>query len=287
MKVSGFTFVRNGVVFDYPFVESIRSVLPMVDEFIVNVPYSEDNTLEVVNSIGDPKIKIFQTEWKGNIPSGGKILSHHTNLALRKCSGDWCFYIQADEVIHEEDNNKIIKAMERSLHDSDVDGLLFDYVHLYGSYACRAESRNWYRREVRIVRNRPNIISFADAQGFRYSDGSKIPVAYTGARIFHYGWVRPLESMRAKTIAMDRLWHGDKYDDRNRELNYSTIRYGLRRYKGTHPAIMRDRIAKQDWSFKFTSRISSYRDFRYWLSDLIEKIIGVRSFEYKGYKLVK
>ncbi len=287
MEVSGFTFVRNGAVFDYPFVESIKSVLPLVDEFIVNVPDSDDNTLELVRSINDPKIKIIQTRWKGDMPSGGKILSHHTNLALKECRGDWCFYIQADEIIHEEDKDKILRAMKDDLHDKRVDGILFDYVHFYGSYSCQAASRNWYRREVRIIRNRKGIVSYADAQGFRYSDGSKVSVAYSGARIFHYGWVRPLDSMRAKTVAMDRLWHGEKFDERNKNLEYASERYGLVEYKGTHPAIMKDRIKKQDWVFKFRSKIGSYKEFRYWMSDLLEKITGLRMFEYKGYRLVK
>lgn len=287
MKVSGFTFVRNGVVYDYPFIESIKSVLPLVDEFIVNVPNSDDNTLDMVKAIGDPKIKIFQTQWGGELPSGGRILSHHTNLALEKCTGDWCFYIQADELIHEDDNEKIFNAMKNNLDRDGVDGLLFDYNHFYGSYSCKASARNWYRREVRIIRNNKGIVSYADAQGFRYNDGSRVPVAYTGARIFHYGWVRPLESMRAKTVAMDRLWHGEKFDEKNKVLEYGSERYGLFEYKGTHPAIMKERIKKQNWSFSFKSKINSYKEFRYWMSDMIEKIFGIRLFEYKGYKLVK
>lgn len=288
MKVSGFTFVRNGIKFDYPFIESIRSVLPLVDEMIVNVPISEDETLESVKKINDKKIKIFETEWGGDLPSGGKILSHHTNLALERCVGDWCFYIQADEIVHEDDYPKILKAMQDNIDDHRIDGLLFDYIHFYGSYDCVASARNWYRREVRIIRNRKRIVSFADAQGFRYAvDNAKIPVAYTGAKIYHYGWVRPIESMRTKTIAMDRLWHGDKKDEENKGLEYKARQYGLRKFKGNPPGIMKDRIKKQNWSFNHSSRISSYRELRYWLSDFFQMLTGIRLFEYKGYKLKK
>jgi len=287
MKVSGFTFVRNGIVYDYPFKESIRSVLPLVDEMIVNVPYSDDKTYDAVLSIGSPKLKVFQTEWGGEKPSGGKILSHHTNLALRKCTGDWCFYIQADEVVHEADYPKIRSAMENNLNDKKIEGLLFEYKHFYGSYDCVATSRTWYRNEVRIVRNDPDIVSFQDAQGFRHKNNSKLNVAYTGAKIFHYGWVRPLESMRAKTIALDKLWHGDKKDEENKSLRYRSDQYGLKRYTDTHPLIMMDRIKKQNWAFQHNSRITSYREFRYWMSDVLEKLTGRRFFEYKGYNRVK
>ncbi|MEI6093052.1 MAG: glycosyltransferase family 2 protein [bacterium] len=287
MKVSGFTFVRNGIKFDYPFRESILSILPLVDEMIVNVPDSEDETLKAVQNIVDPKIRIIQTKWAGDVPSGGKILSHHTNLALKECTGDWCLYIQADEIISEQDYGKIRKAMEENLSDKRIDGLLFDYTHFYGSYDCIAVARNWYRSEVRIIRNKRNIVSFADAQGFRYTDDSKVPVAYTGAKIYHYGWVRPIDSMRTKTIAMDRLWHGTKKDDENKDLEYKSSQYGLRKFKAKHPEIMKARIKKQDWVFNYKSKISTYREFRYWTSDLFEKITGLRFFEYKGYKLIK
>ncbi|MEI6079557.1 MAG: glycosyltransferase family 2 protein [bacterium] len=287
MKVSGFTFVRNGIKFDYPFRESILSILPLVDEMIVNVPESDDETLKAVKGIKDPKIKIFETKWGGEAPSGGKILSHHTNLALQKCTGDWCFYIQADEIVHEKDHSKIKAAMKDNLDDKRIDGLLFDYIHFYGSYDCVAAARNWYRKEVRIIRNGKGIVSFADAQGFRYKDESKVPVAYTGASIYHYGWVRPIDSMRTKTIAMDRLWHGSKKDEENKDLEYRSEQYGLRKFTGTHPAVMKEKIKKQDWNFDHRSKISSYRDLRYWSSDIIEKLTGTRPFEYKGYKLIK
>ena len=37
MKVSGFTFIKNAEMLGYPFIESIQSVLPIVDEFIIAV----------------------------------------------------------------------------------------------------------------------------------------------------------------------------------------------------------------------------------------------------------
>ena len=287
MKVSGFTFVRNGIIYDYPFRESIKSILPIVDEMIVNVPYSDDRTYEAVMDIGSPKIKAFQVEWGGELPSGGRILSHHTNIALQKCTGNWCFYIQADEVVNETDYEKILRSMKENLNDPMVNGLLFDYKHFYGSYDCVATARNWYRKEVRIIRNGQDIHSFADAQGFRYGDGSKIQVAYTGASIYHYGWVRPIDSMRVKTIAMDRLWHGDKKDERNRSLEYKSSQYGLKKYTGAHPTVMKERIKLQNWSFNYRSMVSSYKELRYWWSDVMEKIFGKMMFEYKGYRLVK
>ncbi len=63
MMISGFTIVRNAVKFHYPIVESITSILPICDEFVVNVGDSDDGTLELIRSINSPKIRIIQTQW--------------------------------------------------------------------------------------------------------------------------------------------------------------------------------------------------------------------------------
>src|SRR3954471_24070264 len=110
MKISGFTLVRNGTQFDYPYLESLRSLLPLVDELIVNVGIGTDDTLERVRALardeGQGKIRIFESRWPLDDPEkkkSGLILSEQTNLALEKCTGDWCVYLQADEVLHEDD----------------------------------------------------------------------------------------------------------------------------------------------------------------------------------------
>jgi hypothetical protein len=285
MKVSGFTFVRNGISYDYPFRESILSILPLVDEMIVNVPSSEDQTYQAVASIKDTKIRIITSEWDTSAYSGGRILSYHTNLALKHCTGDWCFYIQADEVVHEDDYPGIKKALMDNYGNKEVEGLLFNYRHFYGSYNCVATAKTWYRKEIRVIRNNIGVFSFEDAQGFRKHDNKKLKVrSANNAFIYHYGWVRPPESMKIKTIAMDRLWHGNKKDEENKKFKYKTRQYGLRGYTGTHPKIMSGRIAKKNWDFEYQSRVTNRREFRYWLSDIFEKITGICLFEYKGYE---
>jgi len=66
MKISGFSFVRNGIKLYYPVVESIKSILPIVDEFVIAVGKGDDDdtTREQIAAIGDPKIKIIDTVWE-------------------------------------------------------------------------------------------------------------------------------------------------------------------------------------------------------------------------------
>src|ERR1035437_3458723 len=147
MKVSGFTIVRNAIKFDYPIVEAITSMLPICDEVIVAVGKSEDNTLDLIKSIKSDKIKIIETVWNDVLREGGRVLADETNKAFAAISADsdWAVYIQGDEVVNEKQLSAISAAMQQFKEDKRVEGLLFNYIHFYGSYDYVADSRQWYR----------------------------------------------------------------------------------------------------------------------------------------------
>ena len=90
MKISGFTFVRNATRYYYPVKESILSVLPLVDEFIVALGegHPGDRTREEIESIGSDKIRILDRVWDKDLMVDGKIYAHETNFALSQCTGD-------------------------------------------------------------------------------------------------------------------------------------------------------------------------------------------------------
>lgn len=250
MKVSGFTIVRNGNLYAYPFREAILSILPLCDEMIVNVGKSDDDTLETVKSIGSSKIRIFESEWDMNL-KGGKVLSAETNKALKECSGDWCFYIQGDEVLHEKYYAEVKDKMEKYQNDNDAEGLRFRYKHFYGSYDYVQDNyRNWYIKEVRIIKKNDRIVSWGDAMDFRHTDGSKIKSRDIDAYIYHYGWVRPPETLLKKRIDFEKLYNPD---NSNREKISSFQNYddlgNLKKFKGTHPQVMMERVYQSDWNF--------------------------------------
>ncbi len=288
MKVSGFTFVRNGVRFDYPFEESIRSLVPLVDELWINLGVGEDETRARVGRLAEEfsQIKVFESVWDEGMRKGGLILAQQTNLALAKCTGDWGIYLQADEVLHEDDYPKIRAALERAQADERVEGLIFDYVHFYGDFFVVNKSPSAYRREVRAVRLGRGIESVKDAQGFRRA-GEKLRVMESGARIFHYGWVRPPEVMREKTVAMDRLYHpdgggtGDNY-------RYKRI-YGLERFLDSHPKVMEKRVAEKRWKIDLLKGPLVFRvgDIRKVLARQVEKLTGWLPFEYRNYRKIR
>lgn len=281
MFVSGFTIIRNAIKYSFPVRESILSLLPLCDEFIVFVGDSEDGTRDLVGSIGDPRLRIFDSRWRDGL-TGGRVLAEQTSLALAKCRGEWAVYIQADEVIHEDDREAIRRSMEDNLARLEVQGLLFDYVHFYGSYGIQAVGRRWYRREVRIVRNGVGIEPYKDAQGFRLH-GRRIAARPSGGRIFHYGWVRRPDIMGKKNRDFARLWG----EERSSEFSFEGM-YGLRPFLGTHPGVMKNLIERQDWEFH-PCRDGRFhlRNARYVLSDLIEKYTGRRLWEFRNYTLIK
>lgn len=285
MKISGFTVVRNGVLMGYPVLESIRSILPIVDEFVVGVGQSDDQTKEMILSLNDPKIHVFDAFWDTAKTKGGLILSEKTNEALDRCRHDWCFYLQADEIVHEDDLPAIQAAIEHHGNDPRIEGLLFKYIHFYGSYSTIATSRRWYRNEVRIVRKSSGIRSHNDAQGFRVA-GEKPRVALANARVFHYGWVKPPQRMGEKSKLLNRWWHGNKRDHEFDEFEYDR-QYGLRPFEGTHPRVMHSLVESQDWQFDPTRRLSdwTFKDLNLLASDIFEKVFKHRIGEYRPYRL--
>jgi len=290
MKVTGFSFIRNAIRFDYPIREAIGSILPLCDEFVVAVGKSDDDTLGLIKEIGSPKIRIIETIWDESLREGGRVLADETNKALRAISADsdWNFYIQGDEVIHEQYLPVIKEGMEQWLSEKRVEGLLFNYLHFYGSYDYTGDSRKWYRREVRIIRNDPEITSWGDAMGFR-KDGRPLSVKPIDAFVYHYGWVKPPAIQQAKQATFNKLWHDDTWMKENipdvNEFDYSQID-SLARFIGSHPHVMKPRIEAVNWHFSFDptqKKFSPLTRFLYF----VEKKSGFRVGEYKNFRIIK
>lgn len=291
MKISGFTFVRNGLTLGYPFVPSIRSLLPLCDEVIVNVPQSTDDTLAAVRAIGDPKIRVVETAWDETQRRAGLALSHHTNLALAECTGDWCVYIQADEVLHEDSVPAMRTAMQRTDAEPSVQGLLVNYTHFYGSYWTCVYSFGWYYREVRVVRRDPRIRSVGDAQGFRYKDGEKLQVKDSAGRYFHYGFALEPSVMHRKKENLVSLYgkDPDRQGRPNRPPSFYDDDQKVRPFKGTHPVAMRELVAASTLTYKSRNPLLRFRRNYFWedVALLIQRCTGITLGVHRNYRLIK
>lgn len=292
VKISGITFIKNGLTLGYPILESIQSIDPLVDEVIINVGFEDqaltkdDGTYNYLKeNLQGPKYIFLKSWWDPNITQSGKILAQQTDIALAKATGDYIQYIQGDEVIHEEDLVSIREGIKDLEKDHRIDGLIFKYLHFYGNTDTIKYTRNVYRREVRLIRNK-NIKSWRDAQGFRYLDDTKIPCKEISARIFHYGWARPESLMDKKTKAFEKLYHGDKIQTQN--FTYKRC-HGLKPFKGTHPLVIKKWIEKNNNKLDLMKlkRDYQWKDLSLLLSDIVEGLTGYRIGEYKNFKVVK
>jgi hypothetical protein len=291
MKVCGFTFVRNGVKFDYPIVEAIQSILPICDSFLVAIGNGEDDTEALIKGIQSAKIKIIHTVWDDTLREGGRVLAVETDKAFQAIGSefDWAFYLQADEVVHETSLPIIKQAMQDNLDNPTVEGLLFKYFHFYGSYEYVGEAYSWCRREIRVIRNRKDIFSYRDAQGFRKKPNDKLRVKLIDAYVYHYSWVRDPRALQSKIAVFHTFWHDDTWIEKT-VVKAEKFDYGnaevLGLFKGTHPSVMKERIARQQW--RYSHDISrNPKTIKFLFKRFVEKLTGWRVGEYRNYKLIR
>jgi hypothetical protein len=294
---SGFTFIKNGEQLGYPFQESLLSLAPYVDEIIIAHGDSSDNTLnqlEILDKSLSCPLRIISSPWDPKQQKQGSELARQTNIALENCRHNICFYLQADEVLSDQDFEILHNDLNRFENDADVDALMLNWKHFFYTFDQVVHSRKWYRREIRVIKKDKGLKSFGDAQGFRICDQSarwsKPKAALSRAHVFHYGWVRPTQTMAEKTFQLDKLWHGEK-TQRIKDNEVYKPQYGIQPFQGKHPKVMRPLIEKHMANFSKSSLSLKPKKnlswLRYFLSDMFEKITGHRLGEFTNGKIVK
>jgi len=292
--------MRNSFKYGYPVIESIKSILPICDEFIAVVGKSDDGTREAIVAIGSDKIRIIDTEWDDELIKGGKVFAQQANIGLKAVTGDWAFHIQSDEVFHEDDLAEIKNAMETHLEDKKVEGFLFNFIHFIGDYKHIGTTRKWHRREIRIIRNDPSFYSYKDSQGFRSypslidyqneTNSRKLKVKLLHARIFHYSYCRNPDLLLGKVKRFSSYYQPEEKTKEQyssyKTFDFETVADILAAFNESHPATMKETITAQDWVFKHNPYKIDLSPRRMMLHR-IEKITGWRIGEYKNYKLLK
>ncbi len=285
MKISAFTFIKNGQILGYPFIQSIESILPIVDEFIVNVGESEDNTLEMVQSIKNKKIRIIESKWNNNMQDRGYVYGQQKMIAQFNCTGDWAFYIEGDEVYHENELEKIKKSMELHLNDSSVEALVFDFKHFYGNANSFLNSPGWYRSEARIIKN--SLRSYApDGLFWLILDSNKkgrYPNAkHTGATCYHYGWGRNEDQMNLKSTLVNKYWGAEPVLIDYSQMDQSIIEL----FKGGHPRVVSDWLPELDGLYDADSNYKlTFKQKRHRVMIRLEKVFGI-DLSKKHFKLI-
>ena len=309
---------KNAHKLYYPLRYAIESILPIVDEFVVALGDSDadDETRREIEKIKSDKIRIINTVWDIVKYPRGMEHAHQTDIAMKECSGDWLFYLQSDEVVHEKDLPLIKESCSKYLDDKEVEGLLFKYRHFWGDYAHIQDTHCWYRKEIRIVRNMKDIHSWESAQSFRKIPGFdsinyrqqentyKLKVADIDAYIYHYGWVRPPSVMQNKIKAFSMNHKGrESVEKQIREKKYENIfDYGnlkkLTSFTDSHPAVLQPWMDRFDWKDQLRylgpsrslNPVKNKHDKpRYRIVSWIEKnlLFGRRLGEFRNYIIIR
>ena len=292
MIISGFTYVRNGFEYQYPFIESIRSLLPIVDELIVVVGDCSDRTREAIIAIDDVKIKIIDSVWDDELRIGGQLFAEQANIGIDRAKGDWLIHLQADEVLMEDCKSEILESIKYANSQNEIDGILFPFLHFWGDYRYIRNSRRTHRYEIRAFKNNRDIFSYRDSQGFRKitinRKEKKLKVIKTKTEVFHYSYSRHPELMKKKSNYFKRFWHTDSWirkETNNKPFDFNSVDK-LELYHGNHPKYMQKTIANKNWDFEYDSSKSNMK-IKDRILDFFERLTGYRLFEYKNYILIK
>ena len=286
IKISGFTFIKNGIILGYPFIQSIKSVLPIVDEFVINIGDSEDQTLEAIKSINSKKIKLVRSSWNDVMRDKGYVYGQQKMISQFNCTGDWVFYVEGDEVYHEKDLEEIKYQILTNHNNNAIEALAVNFFHFYGNCSTYMDSPGWYRSEVRLIRN--NIRTYAPDGLFwvvldtnkngRYPFAKKIKV-----HCYHYGWVRSESQMNLKSEKVSKYWN-----EKTKSIDYSQMdKKILRLFSGTHPGVMSDWVDNSTSIFQVDSTyIPTFKQKKHRLMMFFERLLGVELSK-KHYKLAK
>lgn len=269
-RLSAFSYLKNGVVFDYPFIESLLSIAPICDQIIVcYASESTDGSREALEALQAklPQLELYPSKvWQTPGLSQGEVIRLAAEEAEAYCDGDWLLHLQADEVYLNAEVLSIKNYLDQ-YHCLDIDGFFFQVLHFYADYDMvigpQGAKAGWYQETMRLSRaGKAKHIQDAWTQLLKepQSKALRVPI-----RIFHYGHVREKEAMRLKASYMERLYH-DLADDYEvcaaQAFEYNAVPKELiEPFDAEHPETMLKRISSQrlahslhSWSMTETRR---------------------------------
>lgn len=287
MTLFGFALLRNGVVYDYPFKESLLSLAPLVKTTVMALGDSKDSTEAEVKSL-NLSMDFVPTVWDETLRQSGLILSQQTNIALehlRKKYGSpeaWGFYLQSDEVIHEDDYPVILEDLSKA-HEGGYDAVRFHYLHFWKAYNRLATNWWWYPQEIRAIKLDTDIQSYGDAQSFENCR----KVYQSNARIFHYGHIREEQSYVKKYDDFHLWWHNteDKLKKAKRKFQKRISNVTTIPYLASHPKVMEARAG--GYAYQNLDTINLIGDKNKLSPDFQKKICAKNIYWHKSKKDIK
>jgi hypothetical protein len=115
--LGGSLLIKDGIKFDYCFIESIRCLIELCDKVAICYVESDDGTLDAIyeNVINyKNNVQIIQrplSEWEELKHLGKERLAYFTNLAIEQLDTDYVFNLQSDEILSPESYGYIRRAI--------------------------------------------------------------------------------------------------------------------------------------------------------------------------------
>lgn len=117
ITLSGYTQAYNVMKSSYPWRESITSLLNFCDEVIVVDGGSDDGTWEELQTLsklqGDGRLKVYQVKRDWNSKRFSLFDGKQKAVARVMCTKEWCWQQDIDEIVHEDDYDKIKKLAKQ------------------------------------------------------------------------------------------------------------------------------------------------------------------------------
>jgi glycosyltransferase involved in cell wall biosynthesis len=192
--ISGYTTTRDCIRAQYPWRDSIRSMLGFCDEVVVVDGGSTDGTLEELRvwAETEPKLKVHLVERDWSHPRFAVFDGAQKAEARKRCTGQFLWQMDADEVVPEGDWEKVVQLCRT--FPREVDLLSLPVTEFWGGpKKVRVDVNPW---KWRLSRNLPHIthgipgpLRRNDSGGHLYAspgtDGCDYVHAVTGAVIPH------------------------------------------------------------------------------------------------------
>lgn len=168
-SLSGYTTTYNCVTQNYPFVESITSLLGFCDEVVVVDGGSTDGTVERLAEIakGDSRLVVHVQKRDWNHPRSAVFDGQQKALARSICKSEWCWQMDVDEIVHETDYKKVrdlVKTLPKGMELVSLP--IIEYWG--GKDKVRADIHSW---KWRLSQNKPYITHGIPSQ-FRKFDSN-------------------------------------------------------------------------------------------------------------------
>lgn len=213
-KISAFSSIKSFELF--PFDLCYESILPHVDEFILGIDTSSFNKKRRIllkNFLSKTKYKNkikpvyinFKTNIYKNFKSQGRWIANINNYLLNFCSGEYCFYIQADEF----NNDKKLRKKLKKLIKQGVDEINFKFSHyIFNLFTVRDPKKVSYEKAIRFFKNQ-SYQSIYDGYNFRKNEYiTSVKKIDTGFTILHLSYILAGKNkLKSNFSKKDGLFH--------------------------------------------------------------------------------